>query len=357
MNRIVVAMSIPLLDYDSNFQIFKPFNLPIPVNLNSSDDRSFSMLAYSNIEAKPIGVNVQKTKYILLNDEGLDKCIQPGVNYCNIKSPIYRINLSKLYIVALFMKDNALIKENCKNTIPLNALSLMAEYISDGTWVVVTNTPLRMTIDCESISDNKEIIIKPPVDLLRLNTSCSANDDCLSLLPFYHLETQVYIDEPYDKFIKNYNWTYSNTWNDFHKCVPNFNYKDLPKELSAIESISTDSLISELNKVEEISIEPEPKSLIPSWVSIMSTIFIIVLIVIVCCMGKKFKHWLTLNLAKTRQTSAASDGLVGVDNTKGVGAAIRVNTSSPSAKNIIISKSLESSKQHAEKEELPLRNF
>ena len=264
MNRIVVAMSIPLLDYDSNFQIFKPFNLPIPVNLNSSDDRSFSMLAYSNIEAKPIGVNVQKTKYILLNDEGLDKCIQPGVNYCNIKSPIYRINLSKLYIVALFMKDNALIKENCKNTIPLNALSLMAEYISDGTWVVVTNTPLRMTIDCESISDNKEIIIKPPVDLLRLNTSCSANDDCLSLLPFYHLETQVYIDEPYDKFIKNYNWTYSNTWNDFHKCVPNFNYKDLPKELSAIESISMDSLISELNKVEEISIEPEPKSSIPS---------------------------------------------------------------------------------------------
>lgn len=69
-------------------------------------------------------------------------------------------------------------------------------------------------------------------------------------------------------------------------------------------------------------------------------------------MGKKFKHWLTLNLAKTRQTSAAFDGLVGVDNTKGVGAAIRVNTSSPSAKNIRISKSSESSKQHAEGESL-----
>ena len=40
-------------------------------------------------------------------------------------------------------------------------------------------------------------------------------------------------------------------------------------------------------------------------------------------MGKKFKHWLTLNLARTRQTSAASDWLLGVDNTKGVGTAIR----------------------------------
>ena len=118
-NRIFVVMSIPLLDYDSNFQIFKPFNLPIPVNLNSSDDRSFSMLTYSNIEAKVIGVNVQKTQYILLNNEGLAKCIQPGVNFYDIKSPIHRINLSKLCIVALFMNDNALIKENCKNTIKL----------------------------------------------------------------------------------------------------------------------------------------------------------------------------------------------------------------------------------------------
>ena len=90
------------------------------------------MLVYSNLEAKAIGVNVQKTTYILLNDEGLDKCIRPSVNFCDIKSPINRINLSKLCIIALFMKDNALIKENCKNTIKLNALSPMAEYISDA---------------------------------------------------------------------------------------------------------------------------------------------------------------------------------------------------------------------------------
>jgi hypothetical protein len=44
--------------------------------------------------------------------------------------------------------------------------------------------------------------------------------------------------------------------------------------------------------------------------------------------------------------------MVGVDNTKGGGAAIRVNTSSPSAENIRISKSSESSKQHAEGESL-----
>ena len=75
-NRIFIVMLIPLLDYDSNFEIFKPFNLPIPVNLNSSDDRSFSMLTYSNLEAKAIGVSVQQTNYILLNKDGLDKCIQ-----------------------------------------------------------------------------------------------------------------------------------------------------------------------------------------------------------------------------------------------------------------------------------------
>ena len=333
-NRILIVMSIPLLDYDSNFQIFKPFNLPIPVNLNSSDDHSFSMLAYLNLEAKAIGVNVQKTKYILLNDERLDECIRPDVNFCDIRSPIYRINLSKLCIIALFMKDNVLIKENCKNIIKLNALSPMAEYLSDGTWVVVTNTPLRMTIVCESISNNKEIIIKPPVDLLKLKTSCSANNDRLSLLPFYNIETQLNIDEPFERFIKNYNWTYSNTWNDFHKSVPNFTYNKLPKALSAIENIPMDSLISELNKVKEISID-EPEPLIPSWVSIIIAIFIISLIIFICCLGKRFKRWLNINLEKTRQTSASPDELVDAGCTRGVDAAEkRSNTFSPSANRI-----------------------
>ena len=109
-----------------------------------------------------------------------------------------------------------------------------------------------------------------------------------------------------------------------------------------------DSLISELNKVEEISIESEPKSLIPSWVLMLSIIFIIILIIIVYCMGKKFKHWLILLVAKTRQTSATSDVLVVSTTPKGVGAVIRVNTSSPSAKNIRTSKSSESSKHHVE---------
>lgn len=114
-----------------------------------------------------------------------------------------------------------------------------------------------------------------------------------------------------------------------------------------------DSLISELNKVEEISIEPKSKSLIPSWVAILLITCIIILILMVCCVGKrKIKHWLTLNLAKTRQTSAASDGLVGVDYTEGVGTALRVNTFSPSARDVKISKSSESSKQQVETEPL-----
>ena len=157
----------------------------------------------------------------------------------------------------------------------------MAEYLSDGTWVVVTNTntPLGMIIVCESISDNKEIMIKPPVDLLRLRTNCSAYNDRLSVLHFYYIETKLNIDESFDKLIQTYSCKYSDIWNEFHKYVPNFKNKNknLPKELSSIDSISMDSLISELNKVEKITVEPKPKPLIPSWVSIMLTIFIIIL--------------------------------------------------------------------------------
>ena len=71
MNLIFVVMSTPLLDYASNFQIFKPFNRPILVNSNSSGDCSFSMLAFSKLEANALGVNVQKINYIVLHVEGI----------------------------------------------------------------------------------------------------------------------------------------------------------------------------------------------------------------------------------------------------------------------------------------------
>ena len=52
-----------------------------------------------------IAVNAEKSKYIILSDSEVQKCANPSVTLCGIKSALYPINLKKLYIIALFMKN------------------------------------------------------------------------------------------------------------------------------------------------------------------------------------------------------------------------------------------------------------
>ena len=200
-NRIFVVMSLPLLDFNSNYEIFKPFNLPLPIN--DRNDKSVTMLAYSNLEAKAIGVNLKRSKYIILNDQEIDKCIHSIAHFCDVKSPIYRINLSKLCIVALFMKDKKSIKNNCQNVIQLNKITPMAEYLDDGMWIVVTYRKLRMTITCDNSLNNRVQMIKPPLGMIKLEIGCAANNDELTLMPFYDMKTNIQFDTSFSACVSS----------------------------------------------------------------------------------------------------------------------------------------------------------
>ncbi|CAG2251811.1 unnamed protein product [Mytilus edulis] len=303
-NRIFVVLSVPLIDYNSNFEIFKPFNLPIPINLNPQVDSTKSMLAYSNLEAKALGVNAKRTEYILLNDDELNKCIHPIRNFCDIRSPVYRINLSKFCIVALFRNDVKLIENNCHNTIKINAILPMAEYLSSGTWIIVTAKPLRMSINCGPNIQAVEKIMKPPIDLLTLEVGCSANNDQLTLLPYYQLESKLNIDEPFAKFMKNYNNTYVNMWKHLYDIIPENQSRPLLQALKGIETLSMDSLVQKLNGDNKMPDLQKRESTFPIWVYIVLTVAILI---IAYWVGTNLKRWLAKTFIRARQTLTKPD--------------------------------------------------
>ncbi|CAG2190360.1 unnamed protein product [Mytilus edulis] len=303
-NRIFVVLSVPLIDYNSNFEIFKPFNLPIPINLNLQVDSTKSMLAYSNLEAKALGVNAKRTEYILLNDDELNKCIHPIRNFCDIRSPVYRINLSKFCIVALFRNDVKLIENNCHNTIKINAILPMAEYLSSGTWIMVTAKPLRMSINCGPNIRAVEKIMKPPIDLLTLEVGCSANNDQLTLLPYYQLESKLNIDEPFARFMKNYNNTYVNMWKHLYDIIPENQSRPLLKALKGIETLSMDSLVQKLKGDNKMPDLQKRESTFPIWVYIVLTVAILI---IAYGVGTNLKHWLAKTFIRARQNLTKPD--------------------------------------------------
>ena len=108
------------------------------------------------------------------------------MSYCKVASPVYPINLSKLCIVALFMENEKAITQNCQVNVVPKAILPLAEYLSNGLWIVVTTEPFKLSVNCQLTSPYHSIFaVTPPITLVPLKATCSASSNYLSLTPFY----------------------------------------------------------------------------------------------------------------------------------------------------------------------------
>lgn len=102
---------------------------------------------------------------LLTSDETL-QCMNPVIGFWSIKSPIYSINTNTFSITALFMKNAELIGPFCQITAKMKTMLPLAEYSSDGYWVITTNVNFRFSIACQNLSTFSIDIIKQPLQLI-----------------------------------------------------------------------------------------------------------------------------------------------------------------------------------------------
>ncbi|CAG2205199.1 unnamed protein product [Mytilus edulis] len=261
-SRILVVISIPLLDSNNKFEIYQAFNLPMPMQKNHT---SIGMVAKYDLDVEYFAVNAERSKYVLLKQQEIQSCTNTFTKFCKIISPVYPINLSKNCITSLFLKKRNDIDKYCRVVVEPNSVLPMASYISSGSWLVTTNTPLRFAIVCEKYKQKSTFtkIINPPLNILALNETCTATNDYLTLLPFYSRQSSYTLeDDPFTKVIQNYNLTMRKLWKPFHDSLPKFNLTELPKELKNIKEIPMDNLIYQLKNLQTI----QEDSSFPNWV-------------------------------------------------------------------------------------------
>ena len=164
-DKIIIIFSFPLLDSSDDREIFKIHNLPVPVH---SEDTSSSdptkMVAQYLLEADAIAVNTRRTKYALLTADELESCSKPLVGFCSIKSPVYPINLGQFCIIALLMRNEERITENCQTLVKPNAVLPMAAYLTNCLWLITTSSDLIVSVVCHNTDRGQsEIEITPPL--------------------------------------------------------------------------------------------------------------------------------------------------------------------------------------------------
>ena len=110
--------------------------------------------------------------------------------------------LSKLCVIALFMKDEERIAKNSNSITELNSVLPTASHIIDGLWFVAAQQVVTFTVVCPG-KKKETVDIDPPIGMIKLNMSCTALSTYLTLLPYYHNESKSDIQDHFIEILRN----------------------------------------------------------------------------------------------------------------------------------------------------------
>ena len=68
-------------------------------------------------------------------------------HFCSLKSTLYHMQTSKWCVIALFLKNDKLVNENCEMSVS-NINGPEAIYLDKGNWAIASMEPDQMEISC-----------------------------------------------------------------------------------------------------------------------------------------------------------------------------------------------------------------
>ena len=238
VDKILIVISLPLLDLNGEFEIYKAISIPLPLPIASTGNSELSdMVATYDLETPNFMINIQRTSYALLSPEETQRCNDHLVNFCDLETEIFPINLSKLNVIALFTQNKetlAVFSE--KKTVRLDTLLPTAVHLFHNFWVIAGKKEIRFSTVCHDLNTKlKTIIVKPPLGVIQLEKSCFASSDFLILAPLY-MEGQCdhTLNSTANDLLVFKNTSNIGIWQPFLTALPNLTNFSLSKELKTI---------------------------------------------------------------------------------------------------------------------------
>ena len=253
--KILVIVSLPLVNIHHKYFIYKVHNFPFPVKNNKTLPNVLkNMVAYRNLESQYIGVNLERSRYMLLKSEDVQQCIGHRLQFCALRQPIYPVNLSRLCVIAVFMDERSSIDRLCQTLVRPNEILPFSEYISDGYYAISTNKNVQFTQVCKKLSASV-VTVKPPLGVIKVKPSCSMTNQNLVLPAYFHQESKYNLTNPLSKLVRNFQVSKVKLWKPFHSKLPNLTLDTLPTKLKDIKEIRMDDLISQLQTLDDVTVE------------------------------------------------------------------------------------------------------
>ena len=174
-DKILILIKLPLIDHDSSLDLYRIYNLPI---FNPSLNKA---LIYQ-LEVNTLAVSRDGNYATIPTESEFLECTLASGHFCNLRSALYHMQSSKMCIIALFLKDEIAINENCEMKV-INITGPGALYLDQGTWAIATTDTEQMKVTCPL--QTHVISIEPPLSIVELEPACSAFSAKFKLPPYF----------------------------------------------------------------------------------------------------------------------------------------------------------------------------
>ena len=289
--RILVFISIPILMYSKEFEIYQAVNLPLPLCNNGSENQN-GMTAHYDLEAHAIAINRERSKFIMLSDQEFNSCSKGVLTFCAITSPTYFTAKSSFCVISLFLGKNEEISSNCKTTVLTSANLPQANIVAKGQWAISARSSLQFSVVCPE-REPKSVISKPPLSIIQLEENCEAVNEFLSFSSPKEQGNSVITESAPKSLFSTWEKGEFSVLKPIARNFGDLNKIRIPDKIQSMKQIPMDLLIDELKNANQFEIETKPRPT-PIWVYLLCTtvaLFIIIIISIAYWLikGKRFR--------------------------------------------------------------------
>ncbi len=262
---IIITMDIPLLEIGASFDVYEVFNFDMPyspANETINDNKiHYNMSARYEIETNGLLIDQARNHYCLLTDYELRKC--QSQRTCDVQSPFYQVDMSKLCVIAVMVNNSKDIKDYCKVLKYPNTILPNAKYLGSGNWAIVSRQDLRLVTICQDHSQNRiSARAIAPIDIINIPMNCRAYNEHFTLNAWYVNSSQLRLQN--DK-LELPTFKGSSIWKPFHTALINFSKTEMPHELSNIREIPMKALITKLQNIRQLNDIDATSDNFPFW--------------------------------------------------------------------------------------------
>ena len=181
-NRFHIVIALPLTVSAYQFNLFSALSMPYtPADLNLT-------VQYA-LENSQIAISLNRKYYALISTSESSLCQQTPI--CALRSPIFNVDTYSSCILALFFRNETLVKTTCKTHIsPAKSLPVV-KYLSLGHWIVSTPKMFDLSISCLDIKLSNTQTMTPGLNSIQLKNGCSANSTYFTIPTFEQGNTDI----------------------------------------------------------------------------------------------------------------------------------------------------------------------